>query len=438
MSAPEARWTSSPLLWPLPPHAVLVPAGLILVLTLASTWGQLSWRALDWVYLSGQVGAQARLPVAVAAGAAALVAVRFARSSLVFAQSWQPRVERDVPVRQAALVTGWCLGAYLLGLLPLTAAVASAGAGLPQPVPVLGALTGFAALTLFGYLCGVALRGLVAVPVAVGAVFVFTSLPLVTDAWTALALQLPFDTFLGVRENSALGLYRLGFFLLLAAASAWTASSLLRAPRRPSAPHAAAVTAVAAAVVLPHLYAFPLVVHATGGTEVCEARDGVRYCVHEGHADELAPIVDLAAPVVAAYGSADATPAQVRDQSLATGDREVLDGVDRGVLWLRVHPGWEPRREVPWAVAEWLAPDVFVCDSKGVASTDEGATPEERRAAVVAGLQAWLASESLPGGPRDGGPFAGADPDQVRAWISANEDALASCSVEPEDLPWWP
>jgi hypothetical protein len=149
---------ASPLVWPLPPAPVLVPAGLILVLTLAGTWGQLSWRALDWVYLSGQVGAQARLPVVVAAGAAALVAARYTRADLVFAQPWQPRMERDVPLRHAVVVTGWCLGAYLAGLLPLTAAVAVRGAGVPDPVSVLGALTGFVALTLLGYLCGVLLR----------------------------------------------------------------------------------------------------------------------------------------------------------------------------------------------------------------------------------------------------------------------------------------
>ncbi|MBB5493641.1 ABC transporter permease [Nocardiopsis metallicus] len=428
---------ASPLFWPLPPHLVLVPAGLILALTLASTWGQLSWRALDWVHLSGQVGVQARLPVAVAAGAAALAAARFARPSLVFAQPWQPRMERDVPLRHARVVTGWCLGAYLVGLLPLTAAVAVRGAGAPDPVPVLGALTGFAALTLLGYLCGVALRGLIAVPVAVGLVFVLTSLPLVADAWTALSLQLPFTPSLGMRESLPLGLYRLGFFLLLATAVAWTAVWLLRAPRRWSAAQVTAVAAVAAAAVLPHLYAFPLVTYAPGGSEVCAEREGVRYCVHEGHADELSLITDLAAPVFAAYGSTDAVPAQVRDHSLAAGDDEVLSDAEHGVLWMRVYPGWDPYQEVPAAAAGWLVPDVFVCGSEGVGGTDEGATPEQRRMSALVEFEAWLASRSFPDSSGDG-PLAGADPDGVREWIDRNEDRLAACEVEPEELPWRP
>ena len=76
MTPLRSRTRASPLFWPLPPLLILGPAGLVLALTLAATWSRLSWRALDWVYLSGQVGAQARLPVVVAAGAAALVAAR--------------------------------------------------------------------------------------------------------------------------------------------------------------------------------------------------------------------------------------------------------------------------------------------------------------------------------------------------------------------------
>jgi hypothetical protein len=348
-------------------------------------------------------------------------------------------MERDVPLRHVTVVTGWCLSAYLVGLLPLTVAVAAQGAGAPDPLPVLGALTGFAALTLLGYLCGVALRGLIAVPVAVGLVFVCTSLPLVADAWTALSLQLPFTPSLGMRESVPLGLYRLGFFLLLATAAAWTAALLLRAPRRWSAPQFTAVAAVATAAVLPHLYAFPLVTYAPGGSEVCAERDGVRYCVHEGHADELALIVELAAPVFAAYGPSEAVPAQVRDHSLAADDDEVLRGDEHGVLWTRVYPGWDPYQQVPQEAAVWLVPDMFVCGSEGVGSTDEGATSEQRRMSALAEFEAWLASRPFPDGSGDGAPSVAApDADEVRDWIGRNEDRLARCEVEPEELPWRP
>ncbi|GAA1459542.1 hypothetical protein GCM10009603_17670 [Nocardiopsis exhalans] len=418
---------------------MLVPAGLILVMTLTATWGQLSWRALDWVYLSGQVGVQARLPVVVAAGAAALASARFTRPSLVFAQPWQPRLERGLPLRHATVVTGWCLAAYLVGLLPLTAAVAAQGAGAPHPVPILGALTGFAALTLLGYLCGVALRGLIAVPVAIGLVFVCTSMPLVSDTWTALSLQLPFTLSLGSQESVALSFYRLGFFLLLVTAAAWTSLRLLRAPRRWSAPQVTAVAAVAAAAVLPHLYAFPLVTYAPSGSEVCAERDGVRYCVHEGHADELALIVELAAPVFAAYGSSEAVPAQVRDRSLATEDDEVLHGNEHGVLWTGIYPGWDPYQEVPATAAVWLVPDLGVCGSGGVGSTDEGASPEQRRMSALAEFEAWLASRPFSHGSGDGpSSEAASDEDGVRDWIGRNEERLARCEVEPEELPWRP
>ncbi|WP_239645996.1 ABC transporter permease [Nocardiopsis valliformis] len=408
-------------------------------MTLAATWGQLSWRALDWVYLSGQVGVQARLPVVVAAGAAALAAARFTRPSLVFAQPWQPRMERDLPLRQATVVTGWCLAAYLVGLLPLAAAVAAQGAGVPQPVPILGALTGFAALTLLGYLCGVALRGPIAVPVAIGLVFMCTSMPLLADAWTALSLQLPFTLSLGNQESVALSFYRLGFFLLLVTAAAWTTAWLLRAPHGWSAPQITAVAAVAIAAVLPHLYVFPLVTYAPGGSEVCAERDGIRYCVHEGHADELTLIVELAAPVFAAYGPSEALPAQVRDRSLATEDDDVLYSEEHGVLWARVYPGWDPYQQVSREAAVWLVPGPWVCGSEGVGSTDVGATPEQRRMSALLELETWLASRPFPDSSGDGSPAeATPDPDEVRDWISRNEERIAACEVEPEELPWQP
>ncbi len=424
------------LLWPVPPVLVLVPAALILVLTLADTWGRLGWRALDWVYLSSQVGAQARLPVTVAAGAAALVAARLVRPTLVFAQPWQPRTGRDLPLRHAMVVTGWCLGAYLAGMLPLTAAVAAAGAGSPDPVAVLGALAGFAALTLLGYLCGVLARGPLGVPVAVGAVFLLTSLPLVADPWAALSLQLPFSPFLGVRESGPLGAYRLGFLLLSGVAVGWTAVWLTGAPRRLSAVHGTAVAAVAVAAVLPHLHPFPLVVPDPEAAEVCAEHAGVRYCVHEGHARELAAVTALAAPVFAAHGLAEAAPGQVRDLSLARGEEGPFDGPDEDVLWLSVHPGWNPGHEVPAAVAHGLVPDVRRCGSDGVASREAGAGPRERRASVVVDLEAWLAAQALDGGVHGDNLFAGAGPERVRAWIRHDHRRLAACEVDPGELPW--
>lgn len=438
MTTLRGRVKASALFWPLPPLLCLTPAGLILALTLAGTWSPLSWRALDWVYLSGQVGAQARLPVVVAAGTAALVAARFTRASLVFAQPWQPRMGRDVPLRHALPVTGWCLGAYLVGLIPLTVAVATHGAGVVDPLPVLGALAGFVALTLLGYLCGLFARGLFGVPVAIATVFVLTALPMVADPWTATSLQLPLVPFVGMRESVPLGSYRLGFFLLTVTIAAWTAAWFLRVPRRFSVPHMSGVVLLASAALLPHLYTFPLLTYAHDGDEVCSEHDGIRYCVHEGHADELALIIDLAAPVFAAHGQADALPNEVRDHGLATGDSEVLDGPAHGVLWMRVHPGWDPYQQVPGDAAAWLVPDLFVCGSEGVAAMDRNAQARERRAAVITGLQSWLASRAFEGETSEDGLFADADPDEVRAWIARSGERLSACEVEPEELPWWP
>jgi hypothetical protein len=155
--------------------------------------------------------------------------------------------------------------------------------------------------------------------------------------------------------------------------------------------------------------------------------------------DELGPIVDLAAPV--------------------------LGGPDHGVLWVRVHPGWDPYQQVPEAAAAWLVPGPEACGSDGVARLDEDAEPEERRAAVLVGLRAWLASRAHDTGDGatadtarataddpgsgtgtpddatatpDGDPFDGVGPDEVRRWIDRDGERLAECDVAPEELPWWP
>lgn len=104
----------------------------------------------------------ARVTAAVAAGAAALVAVRLTRRSLVFARPWQVRAAREAPARQMALVVSWCLGAYLVGLLPLFTVTALWGPGSPEPLPILGVLVGFAVLTLLGYVIGAVVQNLVA------------------------------------------------------------------------------------------------------------------------------------------------------------------------------------------------------------------------------------------------------------------------------------
>lgn len=428
------RVRRSPLFWPLPPAHALVPAAVVLLLVLVSTWERTSWRALDWIHFSSQIGAEARLPVAVTAGACALVAARFARPRVVFAQSWQPRAGAAAPARQAAVIVGWCLVAFLVGLLPLLVAVAAQGAGVPDPIVVAGALAGFVALSLLGYLAGALIGSLLAVPVAVAVVFLLASLPLVADAWGALSLQVPFPPSLGMRENPYSALYRLGFFLLLAVAVGWTSLWALRRPRETSPVHAVAVLVALVALIPPHARPLPPLSYASTPEEVCSEESGVRYCVHEGHTSELDDLVELATPVFEAHGR-PGPPSQVRDLSLAEGDSEVLESPD-DVLWLRIFPGWDPVQEAPATAAEWLTPDVHRCGSDGVGSLDDGAGPAERRAAVLYGFSAWLSSQPYDGDAHGDPLFSDVDPEEIQGWLLRDRERLESCSVEPEELPW--
>lgn len=428
----------SPVLWPVPPPYLGVPALLILLVTWGSIRASLEWQALDWTRTSALVGSHTQLTAVVAAGAAALVAVRLTRRSLVFAQPWQVRASTGAPARHLVLVVGWCLGAYLVGLLPLFTVTALRGAGSPKPLPILGALIGFAVLTLLGYVVGAAVQNLVAVPITVGLTFLLTGLPLGGEAWSALTPMASFPPSLGLYENPMLGAYRLGFLLSLGVALVWTLVKLLgEHPFRPAVGHGAAVVAVVVAATLPHLRPFPLVEYTEAAPEVCRTQEGVRYCVHEGHSDSLEQVVRDSARVFAAYGVPEAIPEEVRDYSLANSEGEVAGGHEQGVLWLRIYPGWAPEQTVSDEAAHWVVPGFEGCGSNGVAGLEGAASPEERRAALLYELHGWVLEEAR-GASQESGLFAGAEPEQVRAWSVAHHERLVSCEVDPEELPWAP
>ncbi|MBB6170792.1 hypothetical protein HNR23_000852 [Nocardiopsis mwathae] len=430
--------------WPLPPLLLALPSLAITLLTAYATADQLSLTAPDWTHTSGLIADGMRLPTVVAAAAAGLIACRLTPRTRIFAQTWQSRTGWPSVWRQAVPALGWFLGAYLLGLVPLLWRTAQgAGHGGPDLLVVGGVLVEFAAVVALGYLVGAAIANPLAVPAAAGVALLTLYLPGALGAWSGFTPAVVADRpYLGMREERPFAAFRLGMSAFVLIVAAVLADRLMRGGRSWSAASygpAAVLLAVAVALIPPYP-AWGWVEYAPDKPQLCQDDPAVRVCVHQGHAAYLTDTTKRAAALVGAYGAEAVDFTEIRDLSLARSHADVLVGEREGVLWLRIRPGWDAERDVAATLTRRLVPDTAVaCGSEGVARLDPEAEPEQRRAAVLVELGAWLegdASGGAEGGPSEDSLFGAASEDEVRAWIGEARGSIAACQVDPEDLPW--
>lgn len=422
--------------WPLGSRFFPLSAGCIAALVWFGTRGQLEWRALDWARTSAEFTAQLRFPAIVAAAAASHVAARLTHRTRIFAQPWSVRVGRPLLKRHLCQLLSWFVPAYLLGMVPLVwTTTRRAEYGRPDALVILGALLGFVALIAFGYLVGTLVQNLLAVPTTVALVFLLVSLPNVADGWNALVPTMSALPTLGREQSLTLSLYRLLAFAVFGALFCWLAVHVLTRRRPVRAAQAPLLLIPVALVAFPLMRTPALFSYSPGGTEICDSRDGVTYCVHEGHRSELTQVRDLAAPIIAAYGPGNTPVRHVRDYSLATSDADVRTARESGTLWVYIAPGWKPAEEVPLLVAAMLVPGKAACTS-AAASIDPGASTDERRAYLLHDLTKWLEGRAFPRGGVRAELFTGATPEQVRRWIAQERRAIETCTADPEELPW--
>ncbi|MFV2117800.1 hypothetical protein ACE14D_04870 [Streptomyces sp. Act-28] len=422
--------------WPIGIRFFALTAAGVLVLAWFGIKDQLHWRALDWAHTSAQFTEQLRLPSILAATAASHVAARLTHRTRIFAQPWSVRVGRPVLVRHLGQLLGWFVPAFLLGLAPLVWRTAHHAAfGGPDPLVIAGALLGFVAFVSLGYLIGAVTQNLLAVPVTVAVVFLLAGLPQIDDAWNAVIPVMSAIPTLGREQSLPLAWYRLLAFVVFCAMFCWFAVCRMSRRRPLDLVRAPLLLVPIALVAFPLLRTPALFTYDPAGGQVCDSRGGVTYCVHEGHRSELASIRDAAAPVIAAFGAGNTDVRQVRDYSLATSDAAVFSAERNGTMWVHITPGWRPAEEVPLLVANRLVPGTARCASP-VGSIEAGAGTDERRTHVLHELVDWLRGQAFPHGGMAGGLFAEARPEQVGQWVSREREAIATCTVDPEDLPW--
>jgi hypothetical protein len=421
--------------WPMGTRFFAIIAASVFGLTWFMTRDQVSWQALDWVHTSAQFAIQIRLPGLVSAAAASFVAARLTHRTRIYAQPWSPRVGLPILVRHLVQLLGWVLPAYLIGLGPLVwATMRETAVGTPDLLVIAGGLLGFVAIVALGYLIGTVIQNALAIPATLIIVFLLQSLPLVHDAWNAVIPVMSAVPTLGREQSPLLSIYRLIAFGVFGAAFCWCAVRMISRARLLNL-HAAPLALVPIALMIfPFVRTPALFVHVSPGKAVCETRDGIAYCVHEGHRAQLSPLLDTAGPIIAAFGADNTGVRQLRDYALAENDEEVLSGERRGTMWIYIKPGPEPLRDFAHSIAADLVPGTARCVSQA-GSIEVGASVDERRAYLLYDLISWLQTRPHPSQDTDG-LFAQAHPDQVRDWITENRDALLTCTADPEDLPW--
>ncbi|MCR3721148.1 MULTISPECIES: hypothetical protein [Prauserella salsuginis group] len=415
------------LFWPLHPLYVLAPAAAVLLVALVGTGQMWSWPYLHWSLTDAQWHQQFRLAGPMAAAAATLWATRLNRSSHVWVQPYARRLGGAVIARHLGILTAWYVGAYAVGMLPLTVLTALAGPpGGPDLQVIASGLVAIAAATAVGYAVGTVTGSTVAVPlVAVGAYLLDAVAVYGANAAAPYVPQLSYEPLLGESEPLTLALFRTVFFLTVATACAGTAAAFLRwnaRGRRAPARHAAIVAGCLMPAVIvgviPAFAAAPATYVADPAPQrSCLTQRGIEYCVHSGHAARLDQLVAAFDPVLDRYGTKPAAFTKIWDQGL-----------------LPSHPMGGPTTNGT-LIAPLKADGSVDTLSSGLTATLLGfhscpATgPHEDTFAVYRGLETYLRTG------RSTGAFANMNERRVKQWIHNHRAQLEGCTLTDKDLP---
>ncbi len=413
--------------WPLNSLFVLLPAVVIFAVVLAGTWEMWSWPYPVWVQTSAHWHQQFTFAGPIAGAMAALWAVRMNGADRIWSQFAAPRVGSGVVARHLGLLTAWFVGAYVAALLPLTVTTAvTGGLGEPEPLVMVSGVLAMAAVTALGYVVGTLVRSLAVVPILAVALYCLDAFAAYgTDVFGAIVPQLYVDPVLGLTESTSLVVFRLAFFLAVAATSAALAATVLRrrstgqyhsplVQARDVAVYALApvVLVSTALVTKPDLFE----IEASAEERTCETAHGLEFCVHEDNAPRLSGMIEAFEPVLARYGT---TPSQfdaIWDHTLLLHQPMTALPVD-GALVARLEPNGS---------VDTMSSGIVMALS-GVSLCATPPPPQVER--LQANLYDYLLTGTL------GGHLSGMHPHQVHAWIDQHNDRLASCSLSEQELP---
>lgn len=414
--------------WPLSPWHVLIPAGAICAIAAIGTLQMWQWPNLHWALSSGQWHQQFRIAGPVAAGAATLWAARLNRQSHVWVQPQARRLGIGTVTRHLGMLCGWFVGAYALGMMPLTVITLAGGAyGGPDVLVMLSGLIALAAATAFGYAVGTVAGSLVAVPLVAIAMYLLDAVAVYGGESSApLVPQLSYEPLLGEVEPTPLVLFRTMLFVTVAAAGATAAALVLRwrshgrqSPWLASAGLAACLvpvvvlTTAASSVERTTTY----VADGGGAEPHCVSKRGIEYCVHPGNESQLDALIAAIDSKVERLGTTPSGFTSVQDYALRLGT-QLGRPTEDGELLVPMNADGSVD-VVSGGITEALL-NFQNCPS---------GFPDASALDLYQSLDAYLDTG------RGRGVFADMSSGEIKQWIRGHQDKLASCSLTEKDQP---
>ena len=410
---------------------VLPAAGVAIVaVVLIATWPMLHWPYPRWAATSAQWHQQWMWAGPIAGTAAAWYATRFNPRHRIWNQLRAPRLGPPVVARHLRLLGLFLVGAYVVALLPLTVETAvRGGVGSPAPLVMFSGVLAMAAAIGLGYMLGTLVSHLIIVPITA---LTFCALNILTtagaDTFAPVAPVLYLEPQLGQTESTPLVVFRTALFLLVAGtAAALAAKTLLRHGRGEHRNTSARLADIAVHAVAPIVLIGIALSHqpalfavAQHATKVCRPVHGVTYCVHTDNQPQLGTLVAAIDPIIVRYGTLPDTMHQVWDQAL---------------LLAETPP---PHPDSGIAVVPLTADGTIDPAQSGIIESLTGVdecTPapagqDHDTVTVQRDLVAFLSHTTPPTGT-----FAGMSVPQVQDWIRRHHHDIATCTLNPGDLP---
>ncbi|MCE7010269.1 hypothetical protein LWC34_46815 [Kibdelosporangium philippinense] len=398
---------------------VVLPAVVIAVIVLVSTWPMLTWPYPRWAQTSAQWHQQFMWTGALAGTTACYYAFRLNAADRMWTQPRAPRLGIRVVLAHLALLMAWLLGAYVLALLPLTV---RGGIGSPALLVMLSGVLAMAAAIAIGYVLGTLVPSAVIMPITALLLYAsFVISGIYGDVVGPVSPVLYAEPQMGQTESAQLVAFRLAFFALITIASVSLAA---RTMRRRGNGNRGVVVDIAAHVAAPvaliaiALSNAPIVFTVDQSPpRVCRDVRGVNYCVHEAIAPQLPDMISTVDTVFARYGAPPPFVRRVWDEALLIdGDSRVPE--TEGTIAVRLTGDG---RIVPAGLPEAIL-GIYLCPAE--------ATNTEAMVNLLVDLTDYL---------KDGTPpsrsLTGMSEKQIQDWLRVHGEKLRACTLKPTDIP---
>lgn len=411
--------------WPLNAWYVVLPAVAVLLIVTIGTAQMWSWPYLHWSSTSTQWHQQFTWAAPAAASAAALWAVRMNRVDRLWVQPQAHRMGAAVVVRQLGMLCAWLVGAYSLGMMPLT--ITTVGSpGSPDLLAMASGPLAMAAAVAIGYAIGTMAGSLVAVPVVAIVVFLIEWITAYgAEDVVAIAPKFSLDPMPGQVEPTPLAVFRLVLFATVAGVCGALVATVLRwrAQGRSNPLLSAGAVGMCAAPVLAlgaiGLADRPVMYEVRdSGPPVCETVHGIDYCVHPDNQRRLDGMIQAFDEVIARYGTTPTQFSAVWDKSLMPNVPMMGQPTPDGKLIARLEPN---------GTVDVLSSGVHLSLLSFTQCPTAG--PGKDVVGLYMGLENYL---------HDGKPthaLSTLEPTEVQHWIRQHHDQIANCSLTAQDVP---